>query len=143
MNTLYDQDFYLWTQQTASALREGRLSEIDIENTAEEIESLGNSDRDKLESHLRLVAMHLLKWQAQPDLRGKSWIFTIRVHRRDTGRLMKKSPSLRSKLEEALAEAYPDARQDAALETGIPEESFPDSCPWTIEQILNREFYPE
>jgi hypothetical protein len=140
--SLYDQDFYLWTQRTAEALRARRFEDIDIENAAEEIESLGRSDKRELRNRLISLTAHLLKWQFQPDLRGKSWEFTIGGQRDEIKDQLKESPSLKSVLDSELADAYPRGRKVAARETGYPIQDFPISCPWTIEQILDETFWP-
>jgi predicted DNA-binding ribbon-helix-helix protein len=59
--SMYETDFYLWTQEQATLLREGRLDELDVPNLVEEIDSLGRSQRHELRSRLRVLLMHLLK----------------------------------------------------------------------------------
>jgi uncharacterized damage-inducible protein DinB len=76
--TTYDADFYQWTQQQADLLRQGALSALDTENLAEEIESMGKSGQRAVESDLRNILLHLLKWQYQPERRGNSWRLSIR-----------------------------------------------------------------
>jgi uncharacterized damage-inducible protein DinB len=73
-HSLYEQDFYQWTQQMATVLRNGHFDQLDIENIAEEIESLGRSDRRELKSRLTVLLMHLLKWHCQPEQRNNSWL---------------------------------------------------------------------
>jgi hypothetical protein len=141
--TLYDEDFVLWTAATAKLLREGRFSEIDIAHVAEEIEDMGNRDHRELFSRLTLIVHHLLKWEYQPEKRSRSWRSTIAAQRARTERLFRQSPSLRRTVREALAEVYRDAVEQAAIETGLPEKSFPRDCPYTSEQILSREFIPD
>ncbi len=141
--TKYDTDFYGWTQEQAELLRAGRLDEIDIEHLLEEVESMGKSEESELESRLEVLFMHLLKWIYEPQLRGKSWVNTIKEQRRKVPRRLQKNPGLKSKLEVITKEAYEDARQSAADETGLPEQTFPKECPWTLEEALNPEFWPE
>ena len=69
----YEQDFYAWTVEQSRLLRSGELSTIDAANIAEEIESMGRSDRRELKSRLVVLAMHLLKWRHQPGARSRSW----------------------------------------------------------------------
>src|SRR2546428_80611 len=69
MTTLYHTDFYLWTQDQAALLREGKVQALDLDNLAEEIESLGKSQRHELEHRLDGLLMHLLKWRYQPSRR--------------------------------------------------------------------------
>ena len=73
----YDDDFFAWTQEQARLLRDGELADIDVENLAEEIESMGRSVRRELRNRLALLIMHLLKWRFQPAFRSRSWSSTI------------------------------------------------------------------
>ena len=139
----YEEDFYAWTVEQARLLRLGELSAIDAANIAEEIESIGRSDRRAIESRLTVLLTHLLKWREQPSLRGASWSGTIREQRRRIEKLLRESPSLRPFVSEALAEAYGEAREDAAEQAGLPETDFPAECPFTVEQVLSRDFLPE
>ena len=104
----YEQDFYAWTFHNASLLREGKFSEIDIENIAEELESMGRRDKRVLESRLSVLLMHLLKWQFQPMRRSNSWKLTIKKQRLSILRLLKESPRLKYNIAEVLEEAYED-----------------------------------
>jgi hypothetical protein len=142
---LYDADFYTWTQQQAALLREGKVHALDLVNLAEEIESLGKSDRRALGSHLEGLVMHLLKWYYQPSGRqmGHSWLTSITNHRRDIARIVDDSPSLRRQVPELLAQEYRHSRKAASLETGLPLSTFPEACPWTPEQVLDEDFWPE
>jgi len=115
--TLYDADFYAWAEQQATLLRSGQLAQADIEHIAEEIESMGRREKRELLSRLAILLMHLLKWQAQPMLRGNSWRATIKVQRRDIARDLADNPSLKPKLPELLADAYGDATLLASRDT--------------------------
>ena len=141
---LYDQDFYAWTQEQAALLREGAVHELDLTNLAEEIESLGKSDRRALGSHLRNLVLHLLKWQYQPSgrLTGHSWQSSIRNARAEIAVLLEDSHSLQQECAELLVRWYPLARLDAADETRLPLDTFPATCPWTPEQVLDPDFWP-
>jgi hypothetical protein len=139
----YEEDFYAWTVEQARLLRGGDLSAIDVSNIAEEIESLGRSDRRELESRLAVLVTHLLKWQKQPSLRSKSWSATIREQRRQIEKLLRESPSLRPFVGNALKDVYRDAREDAAEETGFAETDFPAECPFSLDDVLARDFLPE
>ena len=139
----YEEDFYAWTVEQARLLRSGELSSIDVANIAEEIESLGRSDKRAIESRLTVLLMHLLKWQIQSKMRSQSWSGTILEQRRRIEKLLRESPSLRASVNEALAEAYSDAREAASNETGLPETDFPAECPFTAEQVMSRSFLPE
>jgi hypothetical protein len=139
---MYDQDFYAWAITNAELLRQGRFSEIDIEHVAEELESMGKSERRELISRLEVLLVHLLKWKFQPGLRGASWEITILKQRDSLEDLLEESPSLRHGLNKNIAKAYDRARRYAAKETGLPLATFPDPCPFAAEQVLDLEFWP-
>jgi Domain of unknown function DUF29 len=139
----YDEDLYAWSLQQAALLRARQADALDWENLAEEIAAVGGSDRRKLESRLCVVLLHLLKWQAQPALRGASWRKTLRTQRREIRKLLKQSPSLRRQVPNLIRDAYPDAVKDAVDETGLPAEQFPSACPYAPEDVLNEDHLPE
>ena len=139
----YDSDFNLWSSGQAALIREGKFDQLDIENVAEEIESLGRSDRKSLMSQLQRLIAHLLKWRFQPSRRSKSWKLSIFSARDDIGVLVEDSPSLSGILSSGLEKAYVAARKRAALETGLPTTAFPEKCPYPLEQILDEDFWPE
>jgi hypothetical protein len=138
----YHQDFYGWTQEQAKLLREHRIEELDLENLLEEIESMGKSEKRELESRIELLLMHLLKWYYQPNFQGKSWELTIREQRAKCARHLMENPSLKGKLNEVFEYAYEDARMWAARETGLSLDTFPESCPWAFEQVIDPAFFP-
>ena len=139
----YETDFFAWTQEQAQMLRARATSGLDWDNLAEEVDSMGRRDRRKLESRFRRIMHHLLKWQAQPGLRGPSWQRTLREQRRQAEKLLKESPSLRPQMAELIGEAYPDALADALAETGLRPQAFPAACPFNAEQILDPAYLPE
>lgn len=141
--TLYETDFYAWTSEQAALLRAGRLAEADIANIVEEIETLGRSEKRELVSRLTVLLMHMLKWRHQARKRGKSWRLTIEDQRLELARHLRDDPSLKSKLAEAINDAYQSARLKAARETGLDKSTFPDACPWTYEEITDDNFWPE
>jgi hypothetical protein len=139
---LYDRDFFAWSQQQAELLRAGKLTQADIEHIAEEIDSMGRTEKRELISRLSVLLLHLLKWRYQPEKRGPSWDASIRVQRNRLADHLDDNPSLRPLLPHALASAYRDAALEAVAETGLPGATFPDESPWTIEQVLNAGFWP-
>ena len=138
----YDEDFFLWRQSQAALLRAGQFDLVDWEHLAEEIESLGISDRRQLRNRLEVLLMQLLKWQFQPTRRSRSWRSTIRTQRRRIERVLEESPSLRREVAELSREEYAAARESASAETGFALGTFPQSLPYTPEQILDNDFYP-
>ena len=139
----YREDFHAWALQNAQLLREGRLDDIDIDNIAEELEDMGGSKERELESRLGVLLAHLLKWVYQPERRGNSWQATIEEQRRRIERLLRKNPSLKSKLAECFCDAYGDARLIAVRETGFNKNSFPSDCPFTLAQTLDDAYWPD
>ncbi len=142
--TLYDTDFYAWANEQAALLRAGRLSEADVENIAEEIESMGKSERSELINRLAILLAHLLKWRYQPGLRGRSWRLTIDEQRDALRDHLADNPSLKSQLDDLTARCLPvDARIDAERETHLPRATFPPDCPFTFDEAMHPDFWPE
>jgi hypothetical protein len=119
------------------------MSELDFENIIEEMEALGRSEKHELISRLSVLLSHLLKWQYQPTMRGHSWVYSIKEQRKQSKIHLKDNPSLKSKLDDILIDAYDVAISKAAKETTLDEKEFPQECPYTFDQIMNDEFYPE
>ena len=142
MSDLYESDFYRWANEQAALLRAGRLSDADIANIAEEIESMGRSEKRELVSRLEVLLTHLLNWQYQPERRGASWEASISNTRDALASHMADNPSLKPKQPEAMASAYRRARRTAAAETGLPESTFPTACPWSFELATDDGFWP-
>lgn len=138
----YDVDFYAWTKYNATLLREGRLHEIDIEHIAEEIEDMGGNYKRSLISRLEVLLSHLLKWKFQPGLQGNSWKYTIDEQRFRISDLLEESPSLKYEIDHKLEHAYKYALRSAKKETGLDEGVFPQECPFSLEQLLDDEFFP-
>lgn len=138
----YETDFYQWTQAQAAHLRAKEWPALDVDNLAEEIESLGASDRRALRNHLMRLSQHLLKWRYQPQRRGESWQQSIGHARLQIELILEDSHSLRAFLPEAVAWAYPRGRKEAAKETGLPLATFPEVCPWSLEQLQDESFLP-
>ena len=136
MTSTYEQDFYQWTQEQAELLKAGALSQLDVENLIEEIESMGKSQKRALISRMTVLLMHLLKWDYQPDRRSGSWKSTIITQRKEIKRLLKDNPGLKSIITEMLNETYLDAAEIASAETELPESTFPETCPYTVEHLM-------
>jgi hypothetical protein len=142
---LYEQDFYAWTQATAALIRAGQWYDLDREALAEEVESVGISQKHALGGHLKNLIMHLLKWHYQPDMRltGHSWQSSIINARDEIAMVLEDLPSLEREVQGFLERRYPAARRLAHAETGIPLSDFPVTCPWTRAQVLDPDFWPE
>lgn len=136
----YETDYYSWIQEQVVLLRAGRLTELDAENIAEELSDLGKSQLWRLQSSLKILIMHMLKWDQQTEHRSSSWAGSIREHRRRIVKLLRRSPGLKPRQDEVLAEGYEDAVMWAANETGLPEDEFPRTCPYSWTDLLERPF---
>lgn len=145
MGTTYEQDVVAWANEQAALLRAGKLSAIDIEHIAEEIEDVGKSEQRELASRMAVLLAHLLKWQFQPERRGSSWQTTLRIQRDSIVRRLRKTPSLRPMLKETdwISDMWGDACQTAANEMGIGISMLPEICPWLMETVLSHDFYPD
>jgi hypothetical protein len=138
--SLYKRDPYAWSLEQARLLREGRLDKVDAENVAEEILDVGRNEYDKLESALRVLLMHMLKWDYQAEKRTRSWENSIEIQRRHAMRQLRENPSLKSRTMEAVTDAYEDARRIASSETDKEVDESPGACPYDWDAILNRPF---
>jgi hypothetical protein len=136
----YERDVYAWSQEQARLIREGRWDAIDRENVAEEIESVGRSEFSKLESALRVLMLHMLKWDHQPERRGSSWRLSIAEQRARLRNVLADNPGLRPRISEAMSRAYERARLRAIRETGRDEGTFPDTCPYSWDDVVARDF---
>src|SRR5262249_26302170 len=141
---LYEDDFYSWTQTTAALIRAGKWHDLAPDAVAEEVESLGRSEKRELEHRLEVLVMHLLKWRYQPTYRDQSHscYATILAKRSQPPLLLRDNPSLRSQVPPLLVDIYPAARRRAMGETRLDTGRFPVTCPWQADQVLNAEFWP-
>ena len=137
---LHDQDFYQWTQEQVSLMKTGAYDQIDWEHVIEEIEEMGIALRRQLASGLKVLFAHMLKWQYQPEKRSKSWEVTIATQKEEIRELLEDAPSLRNHLPDLVPRSYERARRLASLETGLPLETFPESCPfhWDIDTEIQK-----
>lgn len=140
---LYEQDFHAWTQEQAAKLKAGRLAELDITHLTEELESMGATERREIINRLTILITHLLKWQFQPARRGNSWRLTIEIQRNEVEQVLDQNPSLRPRLPEFFDKAYKNGVLKAAEETGLGKRQFPTTPPFTVEQALDGEFWPD
>jgi len=143
MSETYDRDFYAWANEQAALLRSGRLAEADIAHIAEEIESMGKTEKRELVSRLAVLLLHLLKWRFQPGRHGASWKATIKVQRNRLTDHLADNPSLKAALPQAISRAYEDAVIEAEAETGLTGKTFPAACPWSFEQMMEPDFWPQ
>lgn len=140
--TLYNTDFYAWAQEQATILRHEELEKLDLPNLIEEIEEMSRRERRELTSRLIVLIAHLLKWQLQVEPRSRSWAGTIRHQRHEIDLLLNDSPSLRREVPDRIVTAYPLACDIAQQEMGLLSPNFPVTCPYSEQQILDKEFLP-
>ncbi|ACK66940.1 protein of unknown function DUF29 [Rippkaea orientalis PCC 8801] len=132
----YDQDFNLWLENTINSLKEGKLLEVDYDHLIEELEGMGRSEKNAIKSNLRILLMHLLKYQYQPEKRSNSWRYTITEHRQRIRDSLETSPSLIPFLKEIFDKCYQDSRRLASDDTGLSINNFPPDCPFTFDEVL-------
>ncbi|MEQ1602089.1 MAG: DUF29 domain-containing protein [Methylophilaceae bacterium] len=139
----YKSDIIAWANEQAAFIRAGKFDQLDLENIAEEIEDVGKSEQRELESRLEVLLAHLLKWKFQTAFRSKSWERTIIEQRARLRRAIKKAPSLKALLnnKEFLDDIYEIATITAINETGL--ETYPKTCDWSLELILQENWLPE
>jgi len=141
--SLYDTDYVAWLSEQVAHLRAGRLHALDVENVAEELESLMRKERRQLENRLEVLLLHLLKWDHQPARRSNRWRASVEEQRTRIRRLLRDSPSLKREVESMARDVYPDAVRAASIEMRLNEASFPQTLPYSVEQIFGRELPAE
>jgi hypothetical protein len=142
IQSLYDSDFYAWALQNAALFKAKRFNELDFEHLAEEIENMGKSEGRELDSRLTELLLHLLKWHYQTQRRCRSWTVSINKQRIGVDKVLDENPSLKHELEERLQQSYKYARRYAATETSVPLTTFPEQCPYSLQEALDAEFLP-
>lgn len=143
MTTAYETDFAKWAAEQADFLKAGRLQHLDIENLVEEIQAMSRKEHRELMNRLIVLIAHLLKWQFQPSHRGASWTNTVEEQRREISGLLEDSPSLKNHFDDGvwLQTVWQRAQRQAVRETGL--NTLPGQPIWTMEEILDEDFYPE
>ncbi len=139
---LYNLDFYQWTQRQVDLLRNEEYENLDLENLIEEIAAMAKRDRRELESRLKIILLHLLKWKYQPMCQSNRWADSLDEQRDEIAVLLRDSPSLRRELADLIVDAYARALRKAAKETKLATSVFPASCEWTMDQMLDQDFLP-
>jgi hypothetical protein len=138
----YEDDFYGWALEQAALLRARSFDLLDLDNIAEEIESLARGEARELRSRYGTLLTHLLKWQFQPERRSYSWLGTIRRERVEIDKHLRDNPGLKPRRSALFADSYDGARLQAVADTALPPEHFPETCPYTLEQATDPTFWP-
>ncbi len=143
LKSLYQTDFHAWTQQQVKLLKSQAWHGLDVDNLIEELEDLGRRERQELRNRLSILLGHLLKWQFQSSQRSNSWLATIHEQRDQVALLLAENPSLKPYLTEALDIAYQSGLNLAVRETELPYETFPTTCPYSLDEVMNPAFLPD
>lgn len=136
LKLLYESDETAWLEAMAELASQGRYAEIDYPHLGEYLADMAKRDRREVFSRLVVLITHLLKWRHHPEGRCGSWRGTIREQRRELRQLLE-SGALRGHADAVLADAYDEARRQAADETESDAEQYPDLCVWTVEELLS------
>ncbi|ACA98429.1 MULTISPECIES: DUF29 domain-containing protein [Cyanophyceae] len=143
--TLYDDDYVAWLDITLEQLKKHDLDHLDWQNLTEEIEALGREQRRKVESYLLRLLIHLLlyqHWHTEREWSGRGWEKEIDNFRLELDLLLE-SKVLSNYLETVLEKDYQKARKSAIRKSRLSPETFPISCPYSIEQILDPNWLPK
>jgi hypothetical protein len=151
-NTLYDRDLQLWIKQTVQQLQNREFGSLDVEHLIEELVDLGRAEKNALKSNLTILLAHLLKLRAQadaPETMKGSWYSSVLEHRQRVLDNLADTPSLKSLLLETIEKAYSGGRKLAIKEGALAkfgvripaERDYPIDCPFSIDQILDEDFY--
>jgi Domain of unknown function DUF29 len=140
VTNLYNLDYQAWLLKTIEQLRTKNFDNIDWEILLEELESLSGSERRELQNRLRILLMHLLKYQYQPERRSSSWIGTIVEQFSQIEALLLASPSLKSYYLEIFSDCYSKAIRNASAETKLSIKAFPAESPFSPQNVINPDF---
>jgi hypothetical protein len=138
----YESDFILWIDKQVELLRAKKFEQLDLLNVVEEFDALAKSLRRELSSRLRVLLLHLLKCQFQPENKSGSWLGTITEQRSEIASLLEQNPSLRREVAQRAQRSYAAAVHGASMETGLPGSIFPSTSPYSHEQLLDPDFFP-
>jgi hypothetical protein len=142
INSDYETDALIWTNTQITLLRAGKFDQLDLDNIISELEYQVRKDKREVAHRLIGLMAHLLKYQYQPQRISKSWVRTIAGHRREIASILRQMPSLRPAIGDYVADGYVNARKDAARETHLPPSTFPKANPFTVQQILDEDYWP-
>ncbi|WP_028951050.1 DUF29 domain-containing protein [Sulfurihydrogenibium subterraneum] len=137
LKKLYEEDYYLWLIETIKALEEKDFESLDLENLLQELKGMVRSIEKELTSYITRLLVHVYKWENFPNLRSKSWRISIITSQDKIKRLLEENPSLKSKIEKCLEDAWKDATGWIAQETDKDLEDLPLKSPYTFDEIMN------
>ena len=128
------------TEEPQKFIRHKRKKRLSFDNIIDELPAVSNETYELID-RLALIISYLLRWQY--DIRGPNWVHTIKEKRDQARSYIEDNPSLKSMLDEILTGAYKVGVLTAEQATRIDQNDFPSECPYTFEQIMDDEFYPE
>jgi hypothetical protein len=135
LGVLYEQDETAWLEAMSALAASRRYDEMDFRHLSEYLADMAKRDRREVLSRLVVLFTHLLKWEYQPEHRSGSWRGTIRAQRRELRQLVE-SGSLRNHAQTVLADAYTEARRQAADETELSLDTFPPENRLSLDDLL-------
>ena len=135
LSVVYEQDETAWLEAMSALAASGRHAEMDFMNLSEYLADMAKRDRREVFGRLVVLLSHLLKWEHQPERRSGSWRGTIREQRRELRQLLE-SGTLRNHAEAVLADAYAEARRQAADETEVRLDVFPAEDARALDELL-------
>lgn len=136
---IYDRDFNLWLEETVTALKTRNMAALDWDNLIEEIEDMGRSQKNTLESYLQRLIEHLLKlryWTQEKERCNRGWRSEVVNFRNRIKRILKKNPSLKNYLVEQYPEIYQDAIATMSQQFDIPVEKMTE-----VEKVLQDDYF--
>jgi hypothetical protein len=139
---LYEADETAWLEAMAELIRQGQVNDLDYPHLAEYLTDMAKRDRREVKSRLTVLLTHLLKWTHQPDHRTRSWRGSIVTQRQELADDVS-GGVLRNHALDVLPTVYADAVERAAAETGVPPETFPKDCPYTLAQLMSPDILGE
>ncbi len=144
--SLHERDVIAWSQQQAELIRSGCLDTLDTEHLLEELDNIGNSEKQALQSLLRHIISHLLKFEFSSALQPRrGWVEEISELRAQAETKLQDTPSLRHYMNDLYMKAWPQARKIVGNSFTVYGEKndLPSECPYTLEQVLDYDFMPQ
>jgi hypothetical protein len=142
LNSRFEPDALIWSEQQIALLRAGKFDQLDLESVIAELKYQVQDDKDEVARRLRVLMTNLLKSEFHPQQRSRRWGSLILEHRYAIQDILEQMPSLRPQIDEYVALGYPKAVKAAARETRMPKAAFPQENPYTVDQILDEDFFP-
>lgn len=137
LKEVFRKDFYKWLTETQDILNSHRLEDLDVDDLVEVIKDMSRTLERKLESFIIRLLVHVYKWENFPEMRSKSWRFSIISSQKEIKSLLTKNPSLKVKVDEILSEAWNKATDWIVAETNLEYEELPEKNPYDFDYIMS------